>query len=331
MDAETIPFGLNELDSQVVLHDGPPKRIKCFVKGCQRLLEPARWSKGPTCPEHGIRCNASGTFSYGDPKHNIIVDREIFGRRIIGHPDKYESGRVGSEKSEDALSWNVFRSFQQAGCLGKLAAEVFGLPTDVEPELFLWGIKVNDDSFSHWDLLKQARSRFESNLPVKRPLTEPDIALHVPGQYLALIEAKFTSPNGVYYFGRRETPESLTADELVSIYAAPSLQLLDARKAMRQPHVHYQLWRNMVFAEWMSQQGHSTSKAYHFNLVRAGHDQESAREFHGLVSEGFKDRFRQITWEEIYTQAVSEEQKLNRLCKYMQEKTANLEMAFTCD
>ena len=328
MDADAIPFGLNELDSQIVLHDGPPKRIKCFVKGCQRLLEPARWNKGQTCPEHGIRCNTSGTFSYGDPTHNIIVDREIFGRRIIGHPDKYESGRIGSEKSEDALSWNVFRSFQRAGCLGTLAAKVFGLPADVEPELFLWGININDDSFSCWDLLKQARLRFETNLPVKRPLTEPDIALHVPGQYLALIEAKFTSQNGVYFFGRRETPESLTADELVSIYTDPCLQLLDVSKAMRQPHIHYQLWRNMVFAEWMSMQGDGTSTAYHFNLVRAGHDKGSAEDFHSIVSEGFKDRFRQVTWEDIYKQAATEGPKLTRLCKYMQNKTTSLQKGF---
>jgi hypothetical protein len=282
MDTDTIPFGTNDLDPKIVVHDGPPKRIKCFVRGCSRLLEPARHSKGPTCPEHGIRCNGSATFSYGDPKQNIIVDREIFGKRIIGHPDKFESGRLGSEKSEDALSWNVFRSFQQAGCLGKLAAEVFGLPTDVEPQLFLWGINLKDESFTFWDLLTKTRTRFESNLPVDRPLTEPDIMLHVPGQYMALIEAKFTSPNGMYYVGRREKPDSLTAEELLAIYSDESLELLDVGKATRQPRIHYQLWRNTVFAEWMAQQGHDSSKAYHLNLVRAGHDKKVRKNFTDL-------------------------------------------------
>jgi len=160
-------------------------------------------------------------------------------------------------------------------------------------------------------LLTKARSQFESNLPVKRPLTEPDIALHVPGKYLALIEAKFTSENGVYFKGRREKPDSLTAEELLSIYSHPSLELLNVGEAMKQPRIHYQLWRNIVFAEWMARQGTEISKAYHLNLVRAGHDKESAVEFHGLVAEGFKDRFRQVTWEEIYTQAITEEPKLN--------------------
>jgi len=46
-----------------------------------------------------------------------------------------------------------------------------------EPDLYLWGIRVSGDSFEPWDLLIAARKRFESNLPVVRPLTEPDIAL----------------------------------------------------------------------------------------------------------------------------------------------------------
>lgn len=330
MNTDAFPFGLNELDSQVVLHDGSPKRIKCLVKGCQRLLEPARWNQGPTCPEHRIRCNTSGTFSYSDPRHNVIVDRETFGRQIIGHPDKYESGRIGSEKSEDALSWNVFRSFQQAGCLGALAAKVFGLPTDIEPDLYLWGINLNDDSFSFWELLRKARSRFESNLPVERPLTEPDIMLHVPGQYLALIEAKFTSENGVYFCGRRATPQSLTTEELVSIYSDETHQLLNIKEAKKRQRIHYQLWRNTVFAEWIARQDHEKSQAYQINLVRAGQDEDSASEFHGLVSEGFQNRFRQVTWEQIYKYAETQRPKLIGLCRYMHEKTANLQKAFGC-
>jgi len=329
MNSDTIPFGVEDLDSSIIIKDGPPRLIKCVVKNCPRFLEPANRMAGPTCPEHGIRCNRSGTYSYGDPKRNVVVDAEGFGQRIVGHPDKFESGRLGLEKSEDTLTWNVFRSFQKAGCLGSLAAEIFGLPSDSEPELFLWGIRLDDDSFRFWDLLTKARSQFESNLPVKRPLTEPDIALHVPGKYLALIEAKFTSPNGVYVFGRRETPQSLTAEELLSIYSHPSLELLDVGKAWKQSQIQYQLWRNMVFAEWMARQDHETTQAYHFNLVRDGYEKDSASEFHGLVSDDFKSRFQQVTWEEIYKLAVTRP-KLGRLCKYMKEKTANLQKAFMC-
>ena len=41
----------------------------------------------------------------------------MFAERIVGHPFKYESHRLGAENSEDALSRNVFRSLQEAGCL----------------------------------------------------------------------------------------------------------------------------------------------------------------------------------------------------------------------
>ena len=224
----------------------------------------------------------------------------------------------------------MFRSFQQAGCLGTLAAEVFGLPTDVEPELFLWGINLNNGSFSSWELLKDARTRFESNLPIKRPLTEPDIAIHVSGHYLALIEAKFTSQNGMYFNGRRDTIHSLTKEELVSIYSDASHLLLNVKEAQKRQRIHYQLWRNTVFAEWMARQDNETTQAYHFNLVRAGQDKDSAEEFHGLVSDGFKNRFRQVTWEMIYEHAVTQGPKLAGLCEYMREKSANLQKAFSC-
>jgi hypothetical protein len=178
---EPLPFGADDLDSQVSIVMGPPTRIRCFVRGCRELLEPARWYYGPVCPKHGIRCNSSRTFSYGDARRNIIVDSAVFGQRVLGHPDKYETEDFIAEKSEDALSWNVFRSFQKAGLLGGLAATVFGLPTAAEPQLFLWGLASTNDDFSLWKLLVSARQRFESALPVKRPPTEPDIALYLPG------------------------------------------------------------------------------------------------------------------------------------------------------
>ena len=68
----------------------------------------------------------------------------------------------------------------------------------VEPFLYLWGICLTEDAFDPMELLIAARKRFESNLPVERPYTEPDIMIHLPGRYLILIEAKFTSPNTTY-------------------------------------------------------------------------------------------------------------------------------------
>ena len=98
-------------------------------------------------------------------RRNIIASSELFAERIIGHPFKYECHQIGAENSEDTLSWNVFRSLQEAGRLAEVAKLMVAEVHAEEPHLYLWGIRVDDDSFEPWDLLIAARQRFESHLP----------------------------------------------------------------------------------------------------------------------------------------------------------------------
>jgi len=149
------------------------------------------------CPRHGIKCyysSAGATYGYAKPIRNIIASPELFERYIIGNPFKYETHRFGLERSEDALSWNVWRSIQEAGLLHNVAAWLTGELIEVEPFLYLWGICTTDNEFRPWNLLIEARNRFESDLPVERPLTEPDISLHLPGKYLDASGALTTAP-----------------------------------------------------------------------------------------------------------------------------------------
>lgn len=328
---DCLPFGTHNLDPRAVCLGTSPRRVRCYVRGCGRVLEtPTRYDKGEPCPEHGIRCHYSSygaTYSYRDVRGNAIASPDLLTTRIIGHPFKFESHRLGSERSEDMLSWNVFRSLQEAGCLGTLAQAITGDSTPLEPFLFLWGICLTDDAFDGWDLLSAARKRFESNLPVKRPLTEPDIMLWLPGRYLILIEAKFTSGNMAYEHGPRKDAQSLTLEELLKIYHDPTLDILDYDRACSATQVYYQLWRNMVFSEWMAREDHPATKAYHVNLVRRGSEQASAADFHSLVKPEYDDRFRRITWEQIYHLFVNNE-RLSTLCRYMETKTAGLVRAF---
>jgi hypothetical protein len=326
-----LPFGTHTLDPRAVCLGTNPRRVRCYVRGCGRILQtPTRYYKGEPCPEHGIRCHYSSygaTYSYADVRQNAIVSPDLLTTRIIGHPFKFESHRLGSERSEDMLSWNVFRSLQEAGCLGMLARAITGDTTPIEPYLYLWGICLTDDACDPWDLLIAARNRFESNLPVVRPLTEPDIAIHLPGRYLILIEAKFTSANMTYNRGPRKDAQSLTLKELLEIYHDPILRILDHDQARSASQVHYQLWRNMLFSEWMARKDHPATKAYHVNLVRRGYERASAAEFHDLVKPDFQDRFRRITWEQIYRMALADG-GLSRLCRYIETKTAGLVRAF---
>lgn len=325
------PYGIDEIDPLVDLTSDEPRTIRCYVRGCRHELRaPTRKIRGDVCPDHGIRCHCSSagaTYSYPDARRNIIASADLFAQRIVGHGFKFESHRLGLERSEDAVSWNVFRSLQEAGRLKDIAAAITGEQMPYEPFLYLWGICTTEDSLEPWDLLIAARERFENNLPVDRPKTEPDIALFLPGRYLILLEAKFTSPNTHYQRGPRKNSQSLTLDELLEIYHDPGLGILDYAKAIASRRVFYQLWRNTVFAEWMARADHQQTKAYHVSLVRSGCEQESAAEFAGLVSDDYKDRFRRLTWEKI-SRLVETDRRLGTLQRYMRSKTAGLRKAF---
>jgi hypothetical protein len=261
-------------------------------------------------------------------RRNIIVAAGLFGTRIIGHPFKHETDRFGHERSEDALTWNVMRSLQEAGVLREVAAWATALVIPEEPQLYVWGLRIDDDSVAPWDLLIKTRDRFERELPVDRPYTEPDIALFLPGRYLVLIEAKFTSPNTFYRNGPRERKDSLTKKELIQIYQAPNLKILDVAKAWSSPRVYNQLWRNMVFAEWMASLDASTTRAYVVSLTRLGYERESCREFRELVRPRLADRFVHRTWEEIDDRWAARLPELARLHHYLVTKTAGLKRAF---
>jgi DNA repair ATPase RecN len=72
----------------------------------------------------------------------LIVDSDLAAKRVIGHHLKHET-RFENENSEDALTWNVFRSLQRARRLHEIARLITGQEFDDEPRLYLWGLSLS--------------------------------------------------------------------------------------------------------------------------------------------------------------------------------------------
>jgi hypothetical protein len=306
-DLPPLPFGLHELDNTILSDPGPPRLVKCYIRGCEEILRtPARGFHGDACKVHGVYCHLSGssaTFTYRDYRRNLIVSPQLFARKVRRNPHKVESHRFGYLNSEDAVSWNTFRSLQDGKALHLVAQWVTGQPVAEEPLLYLWGLSSFDDRFEPWPLLAEARKRFEiGRLPVARPLSEPDIAMVLPGRLLLLIEAKLLSANPVVYRGQpRRTPQSLTFEELLDLYTDPSLNILDFEKLRAAERIWSQLHRYFIFAEYMARLDGPNTQAFLANLVRAGREQDSTREFRQLLRPQYADRFTRLSWETIYT------------------------------
>lgn len=322
------PYGINELDRKL-RKCKKTGRIQCPVKGCNQWLRPpTRKPKfsGDVCCEHGIVAHKSATFSYADYRRNMLIDADYFEQHIRYHPFKYESHRFGLEGSEDCLSWAVFRSLQHAGCLSDVVELCTGIKPNQEPRLFLWGLELKPEGVEPWDLLIKARRQFESDLPVDRPKTEPDIALHVPGQFLVMCEAKFLSKNPYYVRDTETKLLDLTIDQLVQIYQWPGMRFLDATEASKRDTLPYQLYRNACFADLQSQIDSPSTQGYVVNLVRHGFESGVCESMLTLMPFEYRDRFEQITWEQLYD--IARRRGVDDLCRYMLNKTAKLKPAF---
>lgn len=323
----------------------------CPVAGCVAPLGKAasQWGEMPYCPVHRIRIHAgTRTFVYyngsdGESKHqsalrNILFERQYFGSRFLGNAAKAETHRICHETSEDALTWNVFASLARAGRVATLLTSLAGSDAKSEPDLYLWGLRVRLDDPSPPSLfpsLQNARSIVEKG--ITKFLTEPDIMLHIPGQVLVLIEAKFTSGNTVASASTthdlaREKPKS--REGILRRYPATALPPGALIEPPSTGPFYSQLYRNLVFAIHMAKQ--LGVRWALVSLVSEGQRQRRLPEveyqdptpfIHSLLPEEARNQFRFYSWERLYADHVVHVKGLEGLAAYMYHKSANGERA----
>jgi hypothetical protein len=193
-------------------------------------------------PEPPHTVTRSGIKVYDDWRDNIIVDadappiawkaqRDTFG----GHTSVPGRSRLASENSEDALSWNLFRTLEKADRLDVVTRAV-GLQDDYQ--VLYW--------YHPWNRIgplpeiSQALQRVE---PRKGYQTETDIILKGQ-QYLVMVESKLGKPGAQIRAWERTGSASVPAT-----YKAPLQAILaemsDWEKTMRR---FYQLLRHLVLA-----------------------------------------------------------------------------------
>ncbi|MGH2567810.1 MAG: PGN_0703 family putative restriction endonuclease, partial [Bacteroidota bacterium] len=300
-------------------------------------------------PEHRIRIHTAGpTFIYYNGSdnnskrnaalRNILFESEYFNEHFLSNAAKAESHRICNENSEDALTWNVFTRLASSQLLSTLLSTLTHISLDNEPELYLWGLKVNlhDSSApSLFPALISARGIFEKD--ITKYLTEPDIMLYVPGQVLVLVEAKFTSGNTIASDSatndvtgekpksrdgvlRRYTPTFLPRDSLLSPSSSGPF--------------YSQLYRNLVFAIFMANTLNIRWGLVNLVCDRQFHQRQHKVEFqdptqfiHALLPEKSRDKFLFYSWERLYADHVANTIELEDLGEYMYNKSANCDKA----
>jgi Restriction Endonuclease associating with ARP len=235
---------------------------------------------------------------------------------------KAETWRLGNENNEDALSWNVFVSLQDAGLLGLAAQVLADCQAGTEPDLYLWGKRIGQDRLLSWPRLQRIRDELEPQDPAttkRRQQTEPDVVLHVRGWGWIFIEAKLSSPTHVYRLDRRE--------EWIGRYSTPCPNLFDEETIRSRALSTFpeQLLRNVAFAHCLAKAG---DKATVVALVRE-RDRTAIEEWAGgcMMSDA-PVRVVRRSWESLHA-ALPADAKVGRLRNYLEDKSVNLRRAFS--
>lgn len=171
-----VPFGHGDFD---LAGFDPLSPGYCPIRGCSTELIQVPYNKRNMswCPEHGVRLHL-GTFVYWNGQgledearlRNFIVRPDLVRAIALPKGMKAESHRLGYEMSEDALSWNVFVSLAEAGKLRDATQFLTGRNLRAEPQLYLWGRRIDAKHGEH--------PPYEPLLRVRMAL-EPDIQLQV--------------------------------------------------------------------------------------------------------------------------------------------------------
>jgi len=323
-----LPYGTNDIEAGVSEKYGSgsnevlrKEQIRCCIKGCAEWLS-KRHRKGRSandcyCAKHGISVSNSPTYVYKDHERNFIVKQDL-----LKQVHKVERWRLGNEKSEDAISWNVFLSLQGMNALGDFTELVTGRKAEKEPVLYMWGNRISGTGVGTWGELLKLREHLEKGLQFA---TEPDIAIHVPGQFLMFCEAKFTSANSIFKKGERA--DSIAG--LLSRYKPPTNNPDPLNRkyisALPEDQVQQQLCRNVLFASWLAA---NNEDVWIVNLVREVAETDVESRFRPCLTEQMQSHFKRVTWEQIYRMVKSKGSGGDLLCRYMETKTAGLVKAF---
>lgn len=324
-------------------------RERCPVRNCSASLLPAPYgAKGrtiPWCPAHGIRLHSNTYVYWNGPGRdvearlrNFIVRHDLVRRIALTAGMKAESHRLGYEMSEDALTWNVFVSLQEAGRLRDATEYLTGRSVRGEPELYLWGRRVDDPAGSHETLPDLVRVRGAIESGIHTYVTEPDILLRVPSELLVCIEAKFGSANPLAHESVPKPGEKPTSRAgLLSRYLGDKTSDLTRQRVLGDrigTTFRSQLFRNVVFASEMAGElpWHVINLVSSTQAVGPSDDEKSYEdptpEIRGYLADDVAGCFTYRTWEGLHAHVIVDDPDLAGLDDYLRRKSAHFQPAF---
>ncbi|WP_048438821.1 hypothetical protein [Caenimonas sp. SL110] len=304
-------FGITDLKPSRPL-DG--NFVACPVLGCQVEVpvQHRTFKAKPTflCPAHRIYIGRS-TFEYQSDNDNLLWTSAA-GLALLARIEgvKRES-RMARERSEDALSWNVFRHLELSGRLGSWVASLTGAAA-VAPRIHYWSF--DDLTGATWEPLARARGAFGE---VDGRGSEPDLIISTADTHI-WVEAKFGSTNNTRPSDEGGA-EARYTEGAANWYARA---VKSPFQAVAIHHRRYELLRLWLLGSWVAAQDGKRFELV--NLVRHG-SEEGVLAF---AKEHFEQsptrRMHRVTWESVCAFISSADGRTpedDALLGYMRDKT----------
>lgn len=315
-------FGAKDLKRKI---DVTETTIECPVRGCPEVVERQRKSFRRAaqfqCPRHKIYISAS-TFEYEDKIDNLLWQGDEDMRLLQAVYGVKRESRMARERSEDALTWNVFRYLEKHGLPAPSLAALTGSPV-ADPQVIYWSYSAADQGT--WPWLAKARSEFGEH---PRRSSEPDLIV-ASDEALFFIEPKFTGDNKTKPSKPHDTKEYLAGGDrwyqqvFRSEYSTVAVQ-----------EQAYELLRFWLLGSWIAAQ---LNVAFCLiNLVREGYETDIEQQFSRHIVTSQPRSFLRCTWEDIYrfvARKVPQGEDKDQLTSYLENKTAGydkgeLQLAF---
>ena len=303
-------FGVKELKESIEITE---TSVECPIKGCSKKVERQRKvfkrEERFKCPKHNIYISPS-TFEYEGELDNLLwkdkTDLDLL-KKI--KKVKRES-RIARDRSEDAVTWNVFRFLERNDLVGITLSSIVGA-TPESTEVMYWSYSQRENS--SWSKLNKARKEFGEEM--KRS-SEPDIIIKTKNALL-FIEAKLTArsetiPSDMSNSKRYETGgENWFSKVFKSNF-----------KTVAITEKKYELLRFWLLGTWIAKQ--EDLNFYLINLVLSERDKSIETIFKRHICENQRMKFVRITWEDIYQQILNSGlpgRDKDKMIEYFRNKT----------
>ena len=267
------------------------KHVYCPVKGCSNQVERQRghFKKDDIykCHKHEIYISPS-TFEYENYGNNLLGfdqdDRTLL-ERIFA--EKRES-RMAREKSEDAITWNVFRYFEKRDLL-KDYLDSISRSGNENARIIYWSFDSVGDG--PWEPLALAREEFGEKA---NQGSEPDLIIETEGN-IYFIEAKLDS-------GNKTTPGK--PDNKKKYETGGSNWFSEVFKAgvdfdkVANEESFYELMRLWLLGTWIAN-AHLERNFFLINLVLNKKEHDVEHQFGRHIHYNEMRAFKRLTWEQI--------------------------------